>query len=278
MRMDNLFPKGLVPSQICSTSFYQQFRSSFWFPRIYASEVETPLADTSPPIETQTQPTDALIKATENLRKQALENKLIISELDIQKFLSSETGWYRLQKMYSKDIQGNYSPELNFIGSSLFKIGLLTFCVCSFVGGREASDKFIKDNNASVFRTKFQANRMLTDRVVLAGMKSGVFWSYRTCFFSSVFLLLSQSIAVYRNKSSVWEYLIASGITGMLLKVNLGLRGMVSGGIFGSLMGLCGGSIIYGFMVLTNETQDQRHYWEIQKYLEEKKQQQAMNA
>ncbi|GAB1602316.1 Hypothetical predicted protein [Argonauta hians] len=275
--MDNLFSKGLVPSQTCHTSLYRHFRSYHFFPRIYASEAEA--SDGTVPVkDSPVQLTNTLAMATENLRREALANKSFISEIEIQNFLSSETGWHRLEKMYTRDIKGNYSPELNFVLSSLTKIGLLTFCMSSFLAGKKANEKFIKENRAATFRTKFLASRMLTDRVILEGLKAGALWSYRSCFFSSIFLFLSQSIAVYRNKSSVWEYMIASGTTGMLLKLNLGLKGMISGGIFGSVMGLCGGIIIYGFMAVTNETQDQRHYWEIQRLLEEKKQLNEMNA
>lgn len=242
-------------------SLRHKFRSLFQLPRIHASEL--PVQQNKP-----VSPADALMAAAESLQKKVVQNKSLISEVEIQQFLSSETGSDRLKRMYTKDVDGFQSPELWFIGQSLLKICGMTFLITSYIGGKHGGEKFAKENQATAFRTQFQASRLRNDHVVLAGMKSGFIWTYRVGIFSSIFLFLSQSIAVYRNKSSVMEYVIASGVTGSLLKANLGPKGMMSGGVFGSLMGLVGGTLIYGFMLMTNETQEQRHYWNIQKYLE----------
>lgn len=263
---------GYVCSNVFLQHLHRQFRSAFQLPRLDASElpVQQIQSDIYP-----VSPGDALTAVAEDLRKNMVQNKKFISEVEIQEFLTSETGWNRLKRMYSKDVDGFHSPELWFIGESLLKICGMTFLITSYIGGRHGRDKFIKNNQATAFRTQFQASRLMTDQAVLTGMKSGLIWTYRVGIFSSLFLLLSQSIAVYRNKSSVLEYVIASGVTGSLLKANLGPKGMVSGGVFGSIMGLFGGSLIYGFMLLSNETQEQRHYWNIQKYLEFKRELQS---
>lgn len=261
-----------VGSNVFLRHLHRQFQSVFQLPRISASElpVQQIQSDIYP-----VSPADALTAAAEDLRKNMVQKKKFISEVEIQEFLTSETGWSRLKRMYTKDVDGFHSPELWFIGESLLKICGMTFIVTSYIGGQRGKDKFIKNNQATAFRTRFQASRLMTDQTVLAGMKSGFIWAYRVGIFSSIFLLLSQSIAVYRNKSSILEYVIASGVTGSFLKANLGPKGMVSGGVFGSIMGLFGGSLIYGFMLLTNETQEQRHYWNIQKYLEVKRELQS---
>lgn len=48
----------------------------------------------------------------------------------------------------------------------------------------------------------------------------------------------------YRNKSSITDYSIAGLLTGALFKFNLGIKGMISGGFFGTLIGTVGGVAI----------------------------------
>ena len=83
-------------SNILLKHLYSKFQSLFQLPRINASEFT--VQQTQP-----VGPADALTAAAEDLRKKAIQNKKLISEVEIQEYLASETGWNRLKRMYSKE-------------------------------------------------------------------------------------------------------------------------------------------------------------------------------
>lgn len=207
-------------------------------------------------------------RARETMGKQGLD---IVSELEIQEYLARETGMDRLRKMYSRNDLNKYSPELGFIYQVTLQTAGMTF-LCMFVlAGRQAKNDFIDRNRVTVFKTRFQAARRLQDTVFLYGMKEGFKWAARVSLFSAAFLLISQSIAAYRNKSSVWEYSLAAAVTIGTLKSTLGLRGFLVGTGFGAVTGSLCGLLAIMVMKLSNETQEQRHFWQIQKELEAEK-------
>ncbi|KAL5014284.1 hypothetical protein ScPMuIL_002218 [Solemya velum] len=233
-------------------SFYRTFRSLFIIPTVHA---DGPTA------------TDRI---AENVEKHSQSNHArVISEVEVQQFLARETGWDRLRMMYTPDATGKYSTDVQFMSSITLQAAGMTFLLTSVISGRHAKEEFIQGSKATVFPTKFQAMRRLTDTIYMRSLKDGTKWGLKIGLFSTSVLLVSQSIAAYRNRSSVFEYIIAGMVSGSLFKMSLGLKGMVGGGFFGGIAGLVGGLIIYGTMYLSNETQEQRHYWWIQRLLEQ---------
>ena len=53
-------------------------------------------------------------------------------------------------------------------------------------------------------------------------------------------------IAVYRGKSSMYEYIAAGLITGGCYKTNMGLKGMAAGGLVGGALGTIAGGLSLG--------------------------------
>ncbi|KAK7102698.1 hypothetical protein V1264_020883 [Littorina saxatilis] len=210
-------------------------------------------------------------QAQESLKQKGVGNTSIVSELEIQNYLAQETGKDRLFKMFTRDHIGKSSSEFAFTYQVTLQAAGLTFLMMSFLAGRQAKQEFIDRNRATVFKTRFQAFRRLNDQIFLFSMKEGMKWAMRVSLFSLSFMGISQSIAVYRNKSSPWEYAIASGTTIGALKANMGLRGFVVATGFGLVIGTFMGVVVLGAMKALNETQEQRHYWEIQKELEKEK-------
>lgn len=77
-------------------------------------------------------------------------------------------------------------------------------------------------------------------------------------FFSAI----TTTIAAYRGKSSLWEYLAAGGCTGALYKLNMGLKGMASGGIVGSALGGIAGLFTLGLLKLAGTSMEDVLYWQ----------------
>ncbi|XP_067685050.1 RPII140-upstream gene protein-like [Haliotis asinina] len=233
-------------------------RVSTWqtlcFPTVYAAERPT-----------------ATDKIEQAVSTQSIKTVNFVSEMEIQEYMMKETGKDRLMKMFSKDHIGGWSPEVQFIKQVTTQTALITFLITSFIGGRHAREEFVRKHQATVFSTRFRAFRALQDSVFLRSLLDGGKWTAKVSLFTVSLLGISQSIAVYRNKSSPLEYSVGLGITAALLKCNLGLKGMFAGGVFGAVMGLVGGTAIWGAMYALNETQEQRNYWKVQKLLEMEK-------
>merc|ERR1711862_111705 len=139
----------------------------------------------------------------------------------------------------------------------------------SFVGSRNASDEFVRKNKHTKWPTKFIANRRYLDATFLGGVKSGTFMAIRCSAFCALYLSGVLSISVYRNKSSVWEHIAAGGCTGALLRMNMGLKGMVGGGLTGMVLGTCAGALIVGAAWASGETQDVLHFMKVKVMLED---------
>lgn len=71
-------------------------------------------------------------------------------------------------------------------------------------------------------------------------------------------------MSVYRGKSSIWEYIAAGSSTGALFRMNMGLRGMVAGGIVGGALGIFAGGASMGLMKLSGTSMDEVRYWQYQ--------------
>lgn len=82
--------------------------------------------------------------------------------------------------------------------------------------------------------------------------------SFKNLFFSAI----TTTIAAYRGKSSLWEYMAAGGCTGALYKFNMGLKGMTAGGVVGGFLGGIAGLFTLGLLKLTGRTMEDVQYWQ----------------
>lgn len=69
-------------------------------------------------------------------------------------------------------------------------------------------------------------------------------------------------VSVYREKSSIYEYLAAGTLSGALYKFNMGLRGMAAGGIIGGFLGGLGGAASLLIMALSGTSMQEVRYWQ----------------
>ena len=69
-------------------------------------------------------------------------------------------------------------------------------------------------------------------------------------------------MAVYRGKTSMYEYILAGVATGSMYKFNMGLRGMAAGGIVGGFLGTVAGGISVAILKSTGMTMEEVRYWQ----------------
>ncbi|KAI8045579.1 hypothetical protein M5D96_001761 [Drosophila gunungcola] len=148
-----------------------------------------------------------------------------------------ETGLERLKQMFSIDEFGSISSELN----SIYQAGFLGFLIGAIYGGvtqsRVGYMNFMENNQATAFKSHFDAKKKLQDQFTVNFAKGGFKWGWRVGLFTTSYFGIITCMSVYRGKSSIYEYLAAGSVTGSLYKMNLGLRGMAAGGIIGGFLG-----------------------------------------
>lgn len=69
-------------------------------------------------------------------------------------------------------------------------------------------------------------------------------------------------MSVYREKSSIYEYLAAGTLSGAMYKFNMGLRGMTAGGIIGGVLGGIGGAASLLILNLSGTSMEEVRYWQ----------------
>jgi len=144
-------------------------------------------------------------------------------------------------------------------------LGFLTGSVLGgFVKSREAYLNYMENNQASTFTSHLDAKRKLQDQVGLSFAKGAFRWGWRLALFTGSYVAITTSIAVYRGKSSVIEYIAAASTAGAMYKINSGLRGITAGGILGAGLGGIAGLVSLAILKLSGTTMEEVRYWQYQ--------------
>ncbi|KAK6994713.1 RPII140-upstream protein [Biomphalaria glabrata] len=213
------------------------------FSKLYAAE-EVDKPDETVPVNNVTIPT-------------------LVLERIAREYIEKESGMDRINMLFSKNHKGEESEQLRMLKFTIIQIFCVSFFMKYVPEWKLAKDDFIRENRATVFRTRIQAMRLMQDQVSLRACKAGAIFSVKVTSFSAFLLMISQLIAVYRNKTSVIEYTVAAGITGGFYRINMGLKGLVSGTIIGASLGSIAGCFAWVVFSAFNKTQDQLHLQEI---------------
>ncbi|XP_052850493.1 RPII140-upstream gene protein [Drosophila gunungcola] len=173
-----------------------------------------------------------------------------------------ETGLERLKQMFSIDEFGSISSELN----SIYQAGFLGFLIGAIYGGvtqsRVGYMNFMENNQATAFKSHFDAKKKLQDQFTVNFAKGGFKWGWRVGLFTTSYFGIITCMSVYRGKSSIYEYLAAGSVTGSLYKMNLGLRGMAAGGIIGGFLGGVAGVTSLLLMKASGTSMEEVRYWQ----------------
>ncbi|XP_018355691.1 PREDICTED: RPII140-upstream gene protein, partial [Trachymyrmex septentrionalis] len=159
----------------------------------------------------------------------------------IIKPLNDELGWDRVKKIFSAEENG-FSKELQ----SIINITVSGFAVGLVMGGMSSSkttiNNFIMNNEATRFTSHFDAKESLQRLVVTNFLKKGGRYGTRIGTFCFIFSFITTCTSSYRGKVALENYMLGGSITGLLFKMNLGLRGALVGTGLGSILGgICGG-------------------------------------
>ncbi|XP_055905640.1 RPII140-upstream gene protein [Eupeodes corollae] len=181
---------------------------------------------------------------------------------------SKETGLDRIKEMFKVDEFGSISPELNAVYQAGFVGFLFGGIYGGFINSRTAYEDFMNNNQASAFKSHLDAKRKLQNEFTVSFAKGAFKWGWRVSLFTTSYFGIITLISVYREKSSIYEYLAAGGITGGLYKMNMGLKGMTAGGIIGAAFGGIAGLASLGVLKLSGTSMEEIRYWQYKWRLE----------
>ncbi|GBN90478.1 hypothetical protein AVEN_238465-1 [Araneus ventricosus] len=188
------------------------------------------------------------------------DNFPIITEKGIKDELSKETGWDRVQRMYSTDEFG-VSPEMNYVLTT----GRFAVVFAAFFGGMggmiKAKEEFSRRNKAANFESLHVAKRGLTDAMTMGLLKGGTTAAVKYGSFTCLYFLTTMTVANYRNKISVWEHVASAAVLGGFSRINYGLKGVAVAGVLGGVLGLIAGGFITMTMGVDGMTMDEFRCW-----------------
>ncbi|XP_014292024.1 RPII140-upstream gene protein isoform X2 [Halyomorpha halys] len=151
---------------------------------------------------------------------------------------------------------GQYSPQLTHVYQTTifaaFAGGVYGGCIYS----RKAYLDFIERNEATKFKDHFEAKKELQNYVTVNFAKGAFKWGWRVCLFTGLYMSFVTALHVYRDESSILNYIIGGLVSGMIYRINYGLRGLVVGGTLGSMVGLAGGCLTLNILRVTGHTYD----------------------
>ncbi|XP_004675249.1 PREDICTED: complex I assembly factor TIMMDC1, mitochondrial [Condylura cristata] len=171
-----------------------------------------------------------------------------------------ESGWERLRQLFVKDEQQRTSEELQNIYRAAVSAGIIGWAYGGIPAFIHAKQRYVEQSQAQVYHNQLDAVQSAHQAATRGFIRYGWRWSWRTAVFVTIFNSVNTGLNVYRNKNTLSHFVIAGAVTGSLFRINLGLRGLVAGGIIGALLGTPVGGLL---MVL------QKYYGET---LQEKKQ------
>ncbi|XP_021118896.1 complex I assembly factor TIMMDC1, mitochondrial isoform X2 [Heterocephalus glaber] len=148
-----------------------------------------------------------------------------------------ESGWDRLRQLFVKDDQERYSEELVNIFRSAVSAGIIGCVYGGVPAFIHAKQRYIEQSQAETYHNQFDAVQSVHRAATRGFLRYGWRWSWRTAAFVTVFNSVNTGLTVYRNKNALSHFVVAGAVTGSLFRINLGLRGLVAGGIIGALLG-----------------------------------------
>uniref|UniRef100_A0A8C7EQ46 Complex I assembly factor TIMMDC1, mitochondrial n=1 Tax=Neovison vison TaxID=452646 RepID=A0A8C7EQ46_NEOVI len=158
----------------------------------------------------------------------------------------SESGWDRLRDLFVKDEQQRTSKELENIYKAALSAGIIGWAYGGIPAFIHAKQRYVEQSQAEIYHNRFDA--------VVREYTLNFMFSYFSLLHSTV----NTGLNVYRNKNALSHFVIAGAVTGGLFRINLGLHGLVAGGIIGALLGTPVGSLLMAFQKFHGETVQER--------------------
>ncbi|KAI5134997.1 complex I assembly factor TIMMDC1, mitochondrial [Manis pentadactyla] len=182
-----------------------------------------------------------------------------------------ESGWDRLRELFVKDERERTSEELENIYRAAVSAGIIGWVYGGIPAFIHAKQNYIEQSQAEIYHNRFDAVQSAHRAAMRGFIRYGWRWSWRTAVFVTIFNTVNTGLNVYRNKNALSHFVTAGAVTGSLFRINLGLRGLVAGGIIGALLGTPVGSLLMAIQKYCGETiqegkqKDQKAFHELKR-------------
>ncbi|XP_072026822.1 complex I assembly factor TIMMDC1, mitochondrial-like [Amphiura filiformis] len=168
-----------------------------------------------------------------------------LSKEQIQVYVEKEiqmTGWERIKQAYTVDPMTEYMPseivDLALMVAASFALG------CTYGGIpalRLGKKRYVEKSQAVAYETRFHAVSESYNASSRGLVRYGWRWGWRVALVATSFQFISTCLSLYRYKVDMLNYGVAAGATGMMYRCNLGIRGMIGGGVAGLIVGIPAG-------------------------------------
>ncbi|XP_006884382.1 PREDICTED: translocase of inner mitochondrial membrane domain-containing protein 1 [Elephantulus edwardii] len=169
-----------------------------------------------------------------------------------------ESGWDRLRELFVKDEMQRTSEELQNIYKATVSAGIIGFAYGGIPAFVHAKQRYIEQSQAELYHNNLDAVQSAHRAATRGFIRYGWRWSWRTMMFVTIFNTVNTGLNVYRDKNALSHFAVAGAVTGSLFRINLGLRGLVAGGIIGALLGTPVGSLMMLLQKYYGETIQER--------------------
>ncbi|XP_054428288.1 complex I assembly factor TIMMDC1, mitochondrial [Pteronotus mesoamericanus] len=170
-----------------------------------------------------------------------------------------ESGWDRLRELFVKDEQQRTSKELENIYRAAVSAGIVGWAYGGIPAFIHAKQRYIEQNQAEIYHNRLDAVQSAHRAATRGFIRYGWRWSWRTTVFVTIFNIVNTGLNVYRDKNALSHFVIAGAVTGSLFRINLGLHGLVAGGIIGALLGTPIGSLLMALQKYYGETVQEKN-------------------
>ncbi|KAK3800647.1 hypothetical protein RRG08_003054 [Elysia crispata] len=196
--------------------------------------------------------------------------KLAVTDMQVNQQIELETGLDRLREMYALGPDWMFVQEDTKTITTIFYRSVMLGFLLNVVKAAQTESKSKKNMSPSQAVMKMGANSMTDSTKVIKEAAKG---SLRLTAFTASLLYLSQSIAAYRNQSSVWEYSISTALAMACVGFGRSPGPFVLTVLGGAIAGALGGSMACSMLSSVGASQEQRTLNRIRQQLEQQQQQ-----
>ncbi|XP_035826879.1 uncharacterized protein LOC101851967 [Aplysia californica] len=188
-----------------------------------------------------------------------------ISGVQINMWLDQETGLDRLRQAYTIGSSGIFVQEdTRNLNTMLYRTALLGFFISVVISSQNETRKKQKHLSQTEALLKgVQSERQLPRQILKDAAKT----TLKLTAWAAVLFHLPHAIAVYRNKTSIWEYAATSVLAFGVLGVSKSPRVFLSFVAAGAVTGTVGGYLICQVLTSAGLTQEQRHVERVKQYI-----------
>lgn len=215
------------------------------------------LAQINKPVETNFHESESYTVPGSQIKrsKEIMKKYETVNEIEVNKWLEKETGIERVRNMFILGSDGNFiQEETRVMNKMWFRTVLSGFCINVFTStlASEKKRKNVSMTNAIQKDNSQSFPKGLFSRQALRNTLKLSVWA-------GSIIYISQVMATYRNKTSIWEYIISSAIGFGSLAITDSAFKIAQYTSFGAIFGLFGGILICKMMTNSCNTQEMRH-------------------